>query len=411
VKPCQAAFFVVLLSCVGAPPIPCTVCGSRCVSLETDSDNCGACGNSCGSGSVCLGGSCHPTCQGGAFECSDGCANLATDSNHCGDCTTQCSPQEACVGGQCTRVCVAPQTVCDSLCVDTSTSRAHCGGCDMPCPSGQVCSQSACVADCANRLSTCASDAGLSCADLDSDALNCGRCGNACGTFQRCLSGICTQTLATPRTCDALDAGPGPFFTQLYIGGAPTKPFTAICGADGGTYLALAHAEDGANFSRFAVGGVFTGSDVVSRFWAVRLDLLDGGQSYALRTDDFAFAQSTGVANRPSNPSISQVPYASASDCIANQSQAGTGSVDLRGTVFAAGPFALSGFMPAGTTTVLSFHQVVKLTGGGFCGGNGPAGAELLLRYCPAPQAEVCDGLDNDCNGAVDDLFDGGTCP
>jgi hypothetical protein len=382
-----------VLACVGSPPVPCTVCGNQCVSLDTDSDNCGACGNGCGPGQVCLGGSCQLTCPTGWFQCPDACANLSWDAQHCGDCSTVCDPQSACVGGTCTRGCIDPEQVCDGLCVDPSTSRAHCGGCDLPCAPGQVCSQGACVESCAVGLSTCAADGGAFCTDLDSDDGNCGACGHACGAVQRCASGLCRNVVSTPQSCAELDAGAAPFFTQLYLGGALSRPFTAVCGADGGTYLSLLHLEPQANFARFAAGGAFTGSDVVSRYAAVRFERVDAGQ-YAVLTTDRAFAQTTGQADRPGNPSVTQVDYGSAADCVAASSMSGTGNVDLRGTPFVVeGAFAVAGFMAAGTTTYSPTRQVVDLTGGGFCGGNSVVNGQLMVRYCAPP------------------LNDGGLCP
>ena len=38
--------------------------------------------------------------------------------------------------------------------------------------------------------------------------------------------------------------------------------------------------------------------------------------------------------------------------------------------------------------------------------------APIPLRYCPPnPGAESCDKVDNDCDGVVDNLVDGGSCP
>jgi hypothetical protein len=357
-----------MLSCSGGPP-PCTQCGARCVSLETDSDNCGTCGNSCGAGSVCLGGACMLTCPQGYFECQDGCANLQSDPLHCGTCTTMCDPQSACTGGVCARLCVDPQQVCDQLCVDTSTDRANCGSCGMRCAPGSVCSGGLCVASCAVGLSTCPGDGGFFCVDLDADENNCGQCGHACTGTQRCAAGACRAVVRTPASCAELDGGPGPFFTQLYFGGALGRPFTALCGADAGTYLALPHTGSGANFSRLAGA-----PDAVSRYSAVRFTAAPDGGALLL-TDDSAFALSTG----------SPLDYGFAGDCAGALSQTGTANVDLRGTAFAVdGTFALSGTMPAGSTTVSASRQVVDLTGGGACGQNEVLNAALAVRYCAA---------------------------
>ena len=44
----------------GNCPVGRTLCTSRCVDTLTDSNNCGACGNVCGTGTSCAGGVCRP---------------------------------------------------------------------------------------------------------------------------------------------------------------------------------------------------------------------------------------------------------------------------------------------------------------------------------------------------------------
>ena len=40
-----------------------TACGGGCFDLESDTDNCGACGNLCGAGQACSGGQCYDFCN------------------------------------------------------------------------------------------------------------------------------------------------------------------------------------------------------------------------------------------------------------------------------------------------------------------------------------------------------------
>jgi hypothetical protein len=93
-----------------------TRCGNRCVDLNVDVDNCGACGNGC-EGAVgddangtptCSKGRCGYLCYAGFADCNnrinDGCeANIGTDPLHCGSCTTKCDAERSqpCVVGQC----------------------------------------------------------------------------------------------------------------------------------------------------------------------------------------------------------------------------------------------------------------------------------------------------------------------
>jgi hypothetical protein len=83
-------------TCEGTAGCHCnaTTCGSACVDLQTDSANCGSCGNTCPAGV----GDTFSGCVAGACECRG--------------------------------------ALCDGQCVDTATDIQNCGGCGMPCPEG-----------------------------------------------------------------------------------------------------------------------------------------------------------------------------------------------------------------------------------------------------------------------------------
>lgn len=67
-----------------------TDCNGHCVSLQDDPDNCGSCGHSCISPSICCGGHC---------------VNPDNDHDNCGKCGTVCGQQDGydtvCCGGSC----------------------------------------------------------------------------------------------------------------------------------------------------------------------------------------------------------------------------------------------------------------------------------------------------------------------
>jgi len=114
--------------------------------LDTDTSNCGSCGNVCGDAhatAACTSGTCTLTCDDGYADCdddaSDGCEADLASAGSCGDCGVTCSdPTPLCVGSgtsfSCESSCPgSAPTLCGSSCVDTDTSLAHCGGCDSPC--------------------------------------------------------------------------------------------------------------------------------------------------------------------------------------------------------------------------------------------------------------------------------------
>lgn len=168
-----------------------TVCGGRCVDLQTDPDNCGVCENACPAGVQCISGACggkveggvdggvdadaasadsgdadayqgdgaEPHPDGGNPEAGDGGNPEAGDAgkckppfdspSQCGDCNTKCSgstpicaPSDG--GYGCVPLCTAPLVQCGSQCVDLNSDPKHCGSCGNVCPTG-LCQGGKCV--------------------------------------------------------------------------------------------------------------------------------------------------------------------------------------------------------------------------------------------------------------------------
>jgi len=165
-----------------------TICGCGCVDLNTDDQNCGACGNACATGETCSEGVCTSPCRGDTLLCGGRCVDVLTDSNDCGECGNVCASNEACSGGYCGN---CPGTMCGAWCVDLGTDRNDCGSCGHACAANETCSDSAC-APCAG--SVCGND----CVDLNSDDMNCGACGHICGITEACVDGACNNQCPAP---------------------------------------------------------------------------------------------------------------------------------------------------------------------------------------------------------------------
>jgi len=155
----------------------CVLCGDTFVDLQTDRDNCGACGEACGWDSQCVAGSC--SCA--ATTCGKICVKLDQNPDNCGACGQACPANQWCDQGSCTSVCEG--TICDRWCTDLMTNEGACGACGHQCGSAESCRSGVCV--CTGTM------CGSACVDLGSSATNCGACGRDCGPGQCCTDGQC----------------------------------------------------------------------------------------------------------------------------------------------------------------------------------------------------------------------------
>lgn len=126
-------------------------CGSACVDLTSDAQNCGACGKACGERQVCAYGTCQ--CQAGSILCGTTCVDPRTDPNNCGGCASDhsgavCASTDVCEAGACRINCsTTGLSRCGRSCVDLSTDPSNCGACDHACDTGQSCRASTCTYD------------------------------------------------------------------------------------------------------------------------------------------------------------------------------------------------------------------------------------------------------------------------
>ncbi|MBI4699650.1 MAG: hypothetical protein HY744_00545, partial [Deltaproteobacteria bacterium] len=123
---------------------PLTMCAGKCVDVQNDPANCGACSSACPPGQVCSAGVCSLVCAGGTTKCGGACVDTKVDPQNCGGCGVACAKDQLCQAGSCALNC-GPLTKCGNECVDTSTNASHCGGCNQACAKDQECTSGKCV--------------------------------------------------------------------------------------------------------------------------------------------------------------------------------------------------------------------------------------------------------------------------
>jgi hypothetical protein len=162
-----------------------TCCYGACIDTNTNTYNCGACGNACTAGKQCQNGAC--VCPSGWIDCSGTCVYPSGDVKNCGGCGIVCRSDQACRDGKC--VCWNTETTdCSGQCVYLSFDNNNCGGCGIVCDTsgGKYCHNGSC--QCPTGYPT---ECSGKCVDLSHDTNNCGACGNVCPSDQTCVSGTC----------------------------------------------------------------------------------------------------------------------------------------------------------------------------------------------------------------------------
>ena len=228
-------------SCSGANPDLCVVDGKNtCKNTKSDdSAHCGACNYACANNpaanavsNTCKDGVCQYTCDSGYINCGGSTASqikcvkttdMQTDGQNCGACGKVCGAEEACVGGKCVQnscsgntpdLCVVNgQNVCKRV---NGNDADHCGACNYKCSNNPVanatsntCSNGVCQYICNSGYTNCGgvTAASINCiktTDLQTDGQNCGSCGNVCGAGKACVNGQCVQNScsgANPDLC------------------------------------------------------------------------------------------------------------------------------------------------------------------------------------------------------------------
>jgi hypothetical protein len=212
-----------------AGQVPCSTTNpleftAKCVDLQSDLENCGACNHACSAPpnamAVCAGGQCDFVCNAGFTRigdvccpnervCGTTCLATACDPTQCqvcdpasGTCVSTCKSGETCLGG----VCCPDAKVCGNTCLATACSATNCEVCDptqgkcvSTCTAGQTCLGGACCPTtnvCGNTcLATACSPTQCQVCDPTQ-----GKCVSTCATGEGCCSGVCKQ-LNTASNC------------------------------------------------------------------------------------------------------------------------------------------------------------------------------------------------------------------
>ena len=171
-------------------------CDGLCVNPNS-LENCGTCDNHCAGNQICasvneqLQCTC-PTATNGDSESfcdpGDGCVDFQTNSKNCGGCGNVCPTGEACVAGAC-GCATAGYTYCPTelTCRNLQISETNCGACGFSCGINGICTDGECGCTIAGHIFC-----GSSCTNPLTDTHNCGACGNACVPFNTCVNGACT---------------------------------------------------------------------------------------------------------------------------------------------------------------------------------------------------------------------------
>jgi stigma-specific protein Stig1 len=128
------------------------------------------------------------SCPTGQTLCGDKCIFVNSDPANCGGCGVACPGSLACIAGSCG--CPVPLSNCGNVCVDENVDGNNCGGCGVTCGPGLVCAGGSCAVTCGPNLLQC----GSACFDGNVDPHNCGMCGHTCGDFELCCGGMCVMS-------------------------------------------------------------------------------------------------------------------------------------------------------------------------------------------------------------------------
>lgn len=207
------------------------LCGINCVDVRANDAHCGRCERACVEGARCVAGACvvpdagtdvavppdvrpdtgGPRCDPGAVLCGTNCVSLESNDLHCGGCNRACEGGSRCVAGACVvpdgGTCGAGLSLCAGRCVSLLTNGGHCGACDRACPVGWRCAAGACALSCGENSLDCDGNTANGCETNSLTVTNCRECGRVCtapaGATATCTYSGCGFTCPPGRTACA----------------------------------------------------------------------------------------------------------------------------------------------------------------------------------------------------------------
>ena len=394
------------LACVGNEDCQSAFCGAGYVCRDAGCGNGvqdpGETGVDCGGGCpACLGEACGGDddcatgyCKGGLCDvptCTDGISNGSETGVDCGGDCAQCADGQACLAdANCLSAyckdgfCATPS--CADGAKNQNESDVDCGGLCTSCANGKACGGGAdcqsgsCVAGLCSEVAPSCDDGQINGGESDVDCGGaCAGCGfgKACGSANDCASGLCTQgACAAPASCDDGEKNGGE--SDVDCGGP--------CKACASGRFCDSHADCLSVTCVFGVCKDPTCADEVKNQGESDVDC--GGPCQACPD-----GKSCGSVSDCASNSCEQAACISCDDGKKNGSES---DIDCGGSCQTC--------WDGKTCGGASDCQSGACESGLCCSPN-------ACGQCSSTPNEICDGVDNDCDGQTDETPDIGTAP